>query len=328
MRRLLPLLLAAAVPVGYGHGAVAAQQLALTPTDTLAVDSVVSPALDEAGRNGLRLATAVSPDTVTVGDPFLSVVRVMAPPGSMVEFHGVELGDSVQALDTVRVLGASADSGATAAYRLVAWVAAPVKATARVRIVAPDGAQRTYAVPLAVPRIRSVLPAGAEVPPRPSRGVVPLPRGTPVWPGVAVAAVLAALLALWLAARRVPARPAPAEDPRIAALEALAAVPPDADPRFHHEHAARVLRRYLAALDAGWGEEWTSTELIARLAAGPLPPDATRDLEGILARADRVKFAGSRPGPEATAAFVARVAAWIETNPPTAPGAAAPREAA
>lgn len=279
----------------------------------------------------LRIATEAAPDTVTVGDPFTSIVRVMAPAGAVVVFHGVKPGDSLQAVDTVRVLGAAADSGATAAYRLVAWVAAPVRAAAGVRITYPDGSEHLYSLPLAVPRIRSVLPAGEGVPPRPGRGVAPLPRGRSLWLLALAAAVLAALLALRLAVRRGSPGVAQDPDPRVVALEALARARAGAGegPRILHELAARILRRYLAAVNAAWGEEWTSTELLDRVEAeGALPPAAAGELGGILARADRVKFAGARPTGEATGDFLARVTRWIEMYPPADPADARPREAA
>lgn len=312
-------ILVAAVLAACGPGAVAYGQQAQRDSAGAATGPV------------LRIATAASPDTVTIGHPFTSIVRVMAPAGAVVVFHGVEAGDSLQALDTVRALAAAADSGATAAYRLVAWVAAPVTAAAAVRITYPDGSEHVYSVPLAVPGIRSVLPAGEGVPPRPGRGVAPLPRGRSLWPPWVGAAVVAALLALWLAMRRRPPGAAPDLDPRVVALEALARARAGAgeDPRILHERVARILRRYLAASDAAWGEEWTSTELLARVAAEEaLPSAATGELVGVLAIADRVKFAGARPTREATGDFLARVTRWIEAYPPPDPADARPREAA
>lgn len=275
----------------------------------------------------LTVSTAVAPDTVTVGEPFTSMVRVMAPPGSRVEFRGVTLADSVQQVDTVRVIGAAADSGATAAYRLVAWVAAPVRAVAEVRVILADSSVDRYEVSLAMPVLRSVLPPGETPEPRPGRGVVPLPAAGPVWPWVAAGALLAAA-ALLLARRRGRATEAPGDDPRAWAIAALARLDLQEDPRTVYDGAARVLRRYLAAVRPDWGEEWTSSELVPRVSAAPEMEGAASDaLARLLARADRVKFAGYSPPAGMAAEFVADARAWIEAYPPVSE-AAEPREAA
>lgn len=285
------------------------------------------PLSTAAQHDRLEVATAVAPDTVMIGQPFVSVVRVMAPGGTRVVFHGVEMGDSVQPVDTVRAIGAAADSGATAAHRLVAWVAAPLSTRAAVHVIFRDSSVRTYQVPLALPVVRSVLPAGELPPPRPSRGVVPLPRGPAVWPWL-LAALLAALagIAVLLIRRRTPGAVSRTH-PREAALAALAELHGHRDTYLIHDRATRILRRYLAALNAAWGEEWTTTELLARFADESPDPRAAAFLAGALARADRVKFAGMRPDAEATREFVARVRSWIEGYPPQRAGAR-PREAA
>lgn len=276
----------------------------------------------------LEIATAVAPDTVTVGTPFTSMVRVMAPPGSRVEFRGVPLADSVQQVDTVRVVAAAADSGATAAYRLVAWAAGPVRAAAEVRVTLADSSDALYAVSLATPVVRSVLPPGETPPPRPGRGVAPLPAGMPVWLWVAAALLLAAAAVLLFRRWARPTADLPVRDPRARALAEIDRLALDGDSRPTYEIAARILRRYLAAMGPGWGEEWTSSELVSRVRAAPEMDGAASDaLARVLARADRVKFAGYDPPAPVAAEFVSDVRAWIERHP-ARPGVAAPREAA
>lgn len=276
----------------------------------------------------LAVSAAVAPDTVTVGEPFTSLVRIMAPPGSRVEFRGLPLADSLQPVDTVRVVGAAADSGATAAYRLVAWVAAPVRASAEVRVVLPDGSAARYTVPLPIPVVRSVLPAGETPAPRPGRGVAPMPSSRPVWPWLAAALLLAAAAALLARRRnRDPGSP-DGVDPRAWALGALGALDLGGEPREVVEGAARVLRRYLAAVRTDWGEEWTSRELVARVAAvQEMDAPGADSLGRILARADRVKFAGHSPTAAMAAELVGEVRDWVARQPPGT-GAAAPLEAA
>jgi hypothetical protein len=282
----------------------------------------------------LGLATAVTPDTVTVGDPFASVLRVLAPPGSRVEFGGVAIGDPVQPVDTVRVIAAAADSGATAVYRLVAWVAGtPISAVAPVRVIHPDGTVGSYRVRLAVPVVASVLPAGtADVRPRPSRGVVPLPAAAPwlTWAAGVLLATVAAVAVLLLVRRRGRhnAHEPAAIDQRAEALRALDEIESETRPARVYIAGARVLRRYLAAVDDHWGEEWTTTELVARVRSPRIEERGLAALADLLASADRVKFAGLQPAGRDAASFRARTREWISSYPGPTDARAAPPEAA
>lgn len=282
----------------------------------------------------LAIATAVAPDTVTVGDPFASVLRVPAPPGSRVEFGGVAIGDSVQPVDTVRVVGAAADAGATAAYELVAWVAGtPISAIAPVRVIHPDGSVARYRVPLAVPVVASVLPAGtADLRARPSRGVVPL-AGRPPWLAwvVGVLLLIAAAIAVAVLLRRRGRHRVHEPEPidhRAAALRALDEMESETRPARVYIAGARVLRRYLGAIDPAWGEEWTTTELVARVGCPGIGERGRAVLADLLTAADRVKFAGLLPAARDAAAFRARTREWIASYPGLTDARAAPPEAA
>lgn len=278
--------------------------------------AVAAPLTVEAGaQQRLPVARSVTPDTVTVGDPFTSLLRVGASSGDVLEFHGLEAGDSVQPVDTVRVV-ARDDSSVVVAYRLVAWVAeTPFSARARVRVASPSGSAAEYEVPLATPTVASVLPAGiADLRPRPSRGVIRF-EYRPWWPdllaGAGVAAALALGLWLW---RRRRKRPQQSADPRSAALAALEGLraSTEIDPAERHAEATRVLRGYLAELDPGWGREWTTTEIVPLVRSGGRYAVEAVSLERVLAAADRVKFAGYRPTAAEADGFIADVARWVD----------------
>jgi hypothetical protein len=280
--------------------------------------------------------SAVSPDTVTVGDHFISLLRIAAPPGSRIVFHGASITDAMQPVDTVRALRHpeegrdSGGPGGTAAYRLAAWVADPLPAQrVRVIVVTRGGDSLDYRVPLRLPTVRSVLPAGStDIEPRPSRGVLPLDR-RPVWVWwlAGAAALLAVAGALtWLSRKRPSGEVVPG-DPRDDAIAELDEIGRAGDPEWMYRAGSRVARRYLALIRSDLGEEWTTTELLYRLPrSGP-----TLDRDGIarlLADADRVKFAGSAPSAADAAAFIDSVRCWITDNPPAVRADDAVRRAA
>lgn len=270
-----------------------------------------------------QLYTAVRPETVTVGEPFRSVVRLTVAPGARAAYPPMPVRDEIQPIDSVRVLPSDADATtATAVYTLVAWTTEPFVATIPVRVTVPGGEPRVYNVPLRLPEVRSVLPAGEEdVEPRPARGVVaPAPAGVPAWVWWAMA-LAAALLAVYLARRLRRNAPLVEADPRaraLARLEALGVAGLDsaATRRGLYVEASGALREYLAALSPGWGTDLTTTELLERMEGDSLGPGA-RDAMGLLLRAaDRVKFAGDLPDAAVAGRFRQAARRWVERFPP------------
>lgn len=247
----------------------------------------------------LRLATGAVPDTVTVGDRFRAVLRLQLPSGARATFPALATTDTLQQVDTVRVLADSTGS-ASAVYSLVAWVAGitPV-ASVPVEVALADGRRPVYRVALRLPFVRSVLPADTTaLRPKPPKGLVPVPLVREWWRlvllGLALLAALCGVYWLYRRARRVRVAPL---DPRAAALARLdeirAAAPttlPGLAP-FYAE-VVRVLRVYLAALDPAWSESLTSTELVRALARSGVPAEPVSEVERLLAEADPVKFAG------------------------------------
>ncbi len=284
----------------------------------------------------LRVSGAVAPETVTVGDRFRSVLQVVAPLGTTVEFSPLAIGDTLQPADSLRVLPARAGEPPIAVYSLVAWIAArPLSAQAPVRVSLPDGSAATYLVPLRLPVVRSVLPADArEVEPRPARGELPLtgaPR--PWWPWALLLATLLALaVGAWRLLRLRGAEPEAVEpSARERALRELhrvssrRAIVGEAEALY--PDATSVLRHYLAEVGAAWGTDLTTRELLERLRLDSVAEEHREPLRALLQHADRVKFARYSPTPAEVDAFFAAACDWIRACPP-APAGNTEREAA
>lgn len=270
---------------------------------------------------GVDLAVRVLPDTVTVGDSIRAVVRIRVPVGSTAEWDDFAPYDTtvVQLLAPPEILAASPGDGRAdpvAVIHAVAWRTGALPAlTGRIRIVPADGEATTVPVTLAMPHVRSVLPADtAGVRPRGPKDVL---GASYDWRRLALAAlgVLLVLLLLfavvrWVA-RRV--RRGPRRDPRREALRELDALR-SADGLDAAEFYARLsatLRRFVAATRREWGTELTTTELLARMATDRMPAEGTGPLAEALTAADLAKFARIRPTAEDAARHLAAVRAWV-----------------
>jgi hypothetical protein len=268
----------------------------------------------------LRLATGTVPDTVTVGDRFRAVLRLQLPPGARATFPALSTTDTLQQVDTVRVLADSTGS-ATAVYSLVAWVAGITPAASvPVEVALADGRRPVYRIPLRLPFVRSVLPAdtvGLE--PKPPKGLVPIPLVREWWRllllGLVLLAALCGVYWLWRRARRgrtVPLDPRAAALARLDELRATAPITLAGLAPFYAE-VVRVLRIYLAALrPAAWGESLTSTELVAALERSRVPAERVGEVERLLAEADPVKFAGAEAEAQRALRFWDDVRSFIE----------------
>jgi hypothetical protein len=273
----------------------------------------------------LRLATGATPDTVTVGDRFRAVLRLHLPAGARARFSAIPTSDTLQQVDSVRVLADSAGQ-TTAMYSLVAWIAGITPAAnVEVAVVQRGGERAVYRVALRLPYVRSVLHADTTgLRPKPAKGLIPVPLVREWWRllllGLAIVAALAVTYWVYRRARR--GRTA-LLDPRAAALARLDALrlgAPSAPPAFapFYSEVVRVLRVYLAALDPRWGEHLTSTELLLALAATGLPADQVVDLEQLLDEADPVKFAGRDGDADRALRFWSAAREWVEVVEPVA----------
>lgn len=255
----------------------------------------------------IRSGIAITPDTVTVGDPFVIEVRVAAPAGATVAFPAAP--DSTGAVDLLdpkrETAGRSADGGVdvTATYRAAAWDVGAVAVGLGDVVVRVGGVERR--VPLGALRVnvRSVLPADStKRTPKPVRD--PVPDAGLWWLGLAAAAVgavaLVALLA-WLASRwwRRRARPAAGDAAygeamaAFARLDRLGLVDAGEGGR-HVALAVDIARDYLAARRPAADRSHTTAELLAAVRDDPeVPADRLAALLGV---GDLVKFAGVSPG--------------------------------
>lgn len=269
----------------------------------------------------VRISVGVAPETVTVGDRFRSFVQISTPPGARVVFPALTPSDSLQQTDSVRIVPRGGGVVA-AAYPLVAWHAGvPLGAAVPVRVTLPSGEERRYLAALRLPVVRSVLPSEGEVRPRPPKGQLAAPGAPPRarWlPWLLAAALLVALVAGWLALRRIRRRPALSA--REAALQALtrlreSAMPPAVPADLFYARVTRVVREYLARTDGRWGEDLTSNELLARLAGSGGPGVDRETLGTLLHHADRVKFARLATSGAEAERFWARMRDWVTANP-------------
>lgn len=252
----------------------------------------------------VQLGVRISPDTVTVGQHFVVVVRVRAPRGATIAFPTGTDSATAHPLTATRVAVRSAivttpDTSAvmqSAAYRLTAWDTGPQPLSLG-DVVVRAGGQTGY-VSLADRSVfvRSVLPADTALhvpkPPRPRIAIVPFN-----WiPWLALLAALVAASLLWWAwrwfsrRRRAPLDPWSAAERDFERIEAMQLVEGGEGER-HVAMMTDVMRTYLAARVSGIERSHTSSEL---LAAASEIHRAAPDLGELLWNADLVKFARRR----------------------------------
>lgn len=257
----------------------------------------------------VQFGVRVSPDTVTVGDPFTVTVRVRAPRGASIVFPaGPDSAATVELVDP-RVVRTAADTLAMeqlASYRLVAWDTGQVRAAlSEVRVVSGGATRRIPLAGVAV-YVRSVLPADTALrTPRPARDILVAPP--PWWRWLVLAAlILAALLVIgllaWLWRRR--RRPAVEEDPlaraerEFARLDTLGLLEVG-EPGRYVALNVDVMRAYLAARLPLAERSLTSGELIRALRAHVPAGVPTDRLSALVEEADLIKFARRTVSPDA-----------------------------
>jgi hypothetical protein len=173
--------------------------------------------------------------------------------------------------------------------------------------------------------VAPVLPAG----PQPLKDIRPLEESpAPRWPWLAlpVAVGLALLLHRRKGRRRpgpVPAAPGPSAVKRDAlrlALDRLSAIeearwPSQGEVARHYEEVANVVRDFMAESERISAREQTTAELLAALALHHSPEPALGRCHRVLAEADLVKFAATRPGVEAAREYLAAARELLEHWP-------------
>jgi hypothetical protein len=262
------------------------------------------PAQAPASRpSDVRTGITIQPETVTVGDPFVVMLRVRAPRGATIAFpEGPDSLAEVEALDTRTVRAATdtpADSSAvdqTASYRLAAWDVGDQPLRFRDIVVRIEGQERHLGLGELQVHVRSVLPEdSAKRVPKPPRPPFDYPR--PWWHYLIAALVALALIGFfiwWWRRRRARGRPALVPDPfkvaeeEFARVEALGLLEAGERGRFV-ALMVEVLRHYQSArVDGAW-PSLTSTELVALVKrTRHVPVDR---LAAVLAESDMIKFA-------------------------------------
>ena len=284
--------------------------------------------------------SAVIADTIRVGDVVPVAVRVIVEPGARVLFPDTlhVAGDRLENAATVRTgvdtLTTSAIE-ATAVYAVTPWRTGTLALPAlEVEVVDREEGTRTLSAALPELEVVSVLPADtAGVEPKPAKGVIG--RSWSWWPILLALAGLAALvlvLVVWWRRRGRGAEEAlvPPLTPRERALAKLqeareAGLVERGELKAFYSLTSEALREYLAALERRWGEDLTTTELLARVKAYA-GLDAARPLRELLRAADGVKFARRRPGSDTAVAEWKAARQWVldfelpaPPSPPTAP---------
>lgn len=254
--------------------------------------------------------TAVIGDTIRVGDVVPVAVRVT-----------VGRGERVAWPDTLPLTGETAENAArvrerrdtlpdgrvalTGVYRVTPWRTGEVTLP-EVTLDVVSGREIAQTLTVSLPRldVLSVLPADtAGVEPKPAKGVIG--RSWSWWPILLALLALLALIAalMWWRHRRRAAgegvQLAPPVPPRERVLARLqeareAGLIEQGAMKDFYTRVSDALRDYLADIGPGWGEDLTTTELLARFRA-QVGADHARQLEGLLRPADQVKFARRRP---------------------------------
>lgn len=272
----------------------------------LAVPAAVSPQATVP----LQMGVGISPDSVTVGQHFVVVLKVRAPRGATIEFP-MEIDSATAASPTAtRIIGKpvvqtvpdSTGAASTAAYRLAAWDTGPQRfglGDVVVRL-GPDTkyiSTASYSV-----HVNSVLPddSALRVPKPPRAAIEILPFNWIPLAMLALALVAAALLwrlLIWYRRRRAaPLDPFTRAEHEFMRVEAMGLVAAGEGER-HAALMSDVMRDYLAARVDAIERSHTSSELLA--ASGQIH-SAARGLGELLWRTDLIKFAGIRvPSDEA-----------------------------
>ncbi len=252
----------------------------------------------------VQLGAGVSPDTVTVGQRFIVILKVRAPRGATIQFP-VAVDSAIAASATAPLvigtprLDSVADvtgTTRTAAYRFTAWDIGQQRLGLGNIAVTVGGKIEYVSLADQTVFVRSVLPADTtQRNPRPPHGPIVLAPFN-WWPWLMLlAAVFLALLAWWLwrvwrRRRNAPLPPFEAAEREFTRIEAMGLID-TGEPERHVALMTDVLRQYLAARVEGVQLSQTSPELIA--AAAPIQSSAP-GLGNLLWQADLVKFARQR----------------------------------
>ena len=252
----------------------------------------------------VQLGSRLTPDTVTVGQRFVVLIKIHAPPGATINFP-VESDSAARATATatqmigkpaVQMTRESSGVTGTAAYRLVAWDvgAQPlgigdivVKVNGKIGYVSLASLQILVASVLPVDTTKQI--------PKPARPLIDIkPFDWLPWviasAALLVAGVLWRLWVWWRERRNAPLDPYETAEREFARIEAMALVKAG-EPERHSALMSDVMRDYLAARAPGIERSQTSSEM---LASADWIHGVAKGLGELLWRTDLVKFAAVR----------------------------------
>jgi len=250
----------------------------------------------------VQMGVGISPDTVTVGQRFVVVLKVRAPRGASIQFP-IESDSATAASPTatelvgkpvVDTVHDSVYTTATAAYRFAAWDTGIQRLGIGDVIVRHDNRTGYVSTAPHTIYVSSVLPDDStlRVPKPPRAQIEILPFNWLPWALLLLALLLAGIVWrawMWYRGRRAkPLPPFEAAEREFARIEAMGLIAAGEGGR-HAALMTDVLREYLAARVEGVERSQTSAELVA--ASGSVRPALT-GLGELLWRTDLIKFAG------------------------------------
>jgi hypothetical protein len=272
--------------------ALCAAGIALGPSSSLAQAAAIP----------VQLGVRITPDTVTVGQRFIAVIRVRVPRGAEIVFPRPDSAstDSVTATQMIGqpAIDSIADSTATvmsAAYRLAAWDVGPQPLGIGNILVRFGGDSGYVSLASRTVFVRSVLPEDSALRvPKPPRAAIALAPFNWIPYAIAAASLALALLLwriwVWYRRRRsAPVDPFTAAEREFDRIEALRLIE-SAEPQRHAALMSDAMRDYLAARVPAIERSQTSSELLAN--AGEIRVSA-QGLGDLLWRADLIKFANA-----------------------------------
>jgi len=241
------------------------------------------------------ISWSVSPETVTVAEPFNVTITIRAPLRTVIAFPaGPDTAQPLEAVDPP-VVHFDTDSTGTprriAVYRLQAWQTGAQSLTIPVQVGAGADAQKLEAHPAVF--VRSVLPADTSLRvPKPALSVLKTPLLWWPW-ALALGIALGVIALLWRRHRRRRRRAAPPPSPLSVAEGALARVETlglleAGEPSRYVALHADILRGYLSSRVAVVSRSQTTAELVAALLGRALPLNR---VAAVLDEADQVQFA-------------------------------------
>jgi len=278
---------------------------------------------------GFAYQARVQPDTVTVGDRFVSGMAVSVPAGTRVALEVAK-----DTADRWRVLGAiratARDSARTrwlVVANMVAWQPGLRDTTsARLRLTGADGRTITLPVKLAFPVVRAVLPDDTTKwrvrPPHDVWGPSVDPARTALLVALVLLGLLLIALLAWLVVRAVRRRraraiPANARERALALLERArtSGFVEAGNWKAFYTLIGEALRGFIAAVEPRLSEDLTSSEVIEGMRARGAPGERVEALEHLLRVGDLAKFARRGRAPDDARRDLDRARKWVETYP-------------